>query len=238
MRVHLWNRKLSFASATVVFLVLVLGVPSGDSAQATKPPVISLKKFISESTWHLDITWSANDTYEDADWSSKVEMTATAQYVLTQKDKRDDWGRWEAKSSKSEGITFNGYEVNKHDHSRTDYKTTSGPVLPGAGATFEVGGDTPGYRLNCGVAFPIKITFPRQGTMDHVVSLLTYDIYNGTPSGFCQGPLPNTGETIRGSLVVPMPIPPISNHRQVRVGVQFVLQPLAPLKPLVPRKKK
>lgn len=238
MKVHLWNRKLSFASATAVFLVLVLGVPSGDSAQATKPPVVSLKKFIGETIWQLDITWSANDTYEDADWSSKVEMTATARYVFKQKDKKDAWGRWTANSSQSENITFNGYEVNKHDHSKTDYKSTGGPVLPGAGATFEVGGDTPGYRLNCGVAFPIKITFPRMGTMDHVVSLLTYDIYNGTPSGFCQGPLPSTGENIHGSLVVPMPIPPVGNHRPVRVGVQFVLQPLAPLAPLTPLKKK
>ena len=242
MKAHLWNRTLTSALAAAVFLVLAFGAASGDSAQATKPPVVSLKKFIGETIWQLDITWSANDTYEDADWSSKVEMTATARYFLAQKDKKDAWGRWNANSLQSgnTNITFSGYEVNKHDHSRTDYKSTAGPVLPGAGATFEVGGDTPGYRLNCGVAFPIKITFPRMGTMDHVVSLLTYDIYNGTPSGFCQGPLPSTGTTINSSLVVPMPIPPIGNHRQVRVGVQFVLKPfpLAPLEPLVPRKKK
>jgi hypothetical protein len=238
MKVHLWNRTLTSASAAAVFLVLAFGAPSGDSAQATKPPVVSLKKFISETTWQLDITWSANDTYEDADWSSKLEMTATARYVLKQKDKKDAWGRWDANSLQSENITFTGFQVNKHDHSRTDYKSTSEPVLPGAGATFEVGGETPGYRLNCGVAFPIKITYPRLGTMDFALSLLTADIYNGTPSGFCQGPLPSAGQTIHGSLVVPMPIPPIDAHRKVRVGVQFVLQPLAPLEPLVPRKKK
>jgi len=239
MKVQLWNRTLISASAAAVFLVLALGAPSGDSAQAPKPPVISLKKFINVSPWQLDITWSANDTYEDADRSSKVEMTATARYILKQKDKKDIWGAWVADSLQSGNITFSGYEINKHDQSRTDYKSTGGPVLPGAGATFEVGGDTPGYRLNCGVAFPIKITFPRMGTMDHVLSLVTYDISNGTASGLCQGPLPSTGENIHGSLVVPMPIPPVGNHRMVRVGIQFVLQPpLAPLEPLTPVKNK
>lgn len=238
MRVRRRNRKLSSASAAAVFLVLALGAPPGDSAQASKPPVISLKAFISESTWQLDITWSANDAYEDADWSSKLEMTATARYVLKQSDKKDAWGSWHAESLQSGNISFNGFEVNKHDHSRNDYKSTDGSILPGAGVTFEVGGNTPGYRLNCGVAFPLKVTLPLMGTMDSLVSLLTYDVYNGTPSGFCTGPLPSAGQTIHGSLVVPMPIPPIGVHRKVRVGIQFVLQPLAPLEPLVPRKKK
>jgi len=242
MKVSFLNRTRSSASAAAVFLVLVLGALSGESTQRSKPsstpPVVSLKWFISQATWNLDITWTANDTYEDADWSSKVEMTATARYRFKQKEKRDDWGRWEANKSESEGITFEGYEINKHNHSRTDYKSTGGPLLPGAGATFEVGGDTPGYRLNCGVAFPIKITFPGQGTMDYGVSLLSYDVYNGTPSGFCQGPLPSTGDNIHGSLVLPMPIPPIGNHRPVRVGITFVLEPLPTLAPLKPVKKK
>jgi hypothetical protein len=92
MRIFKWNRLLTSTSALVVLLASIFATPPGTVAQPSKVPVISLKRFIAEPKWTLDITWSAKDAYEDADRRGKVEMTATARYILNQRDKKDDGG--------------------------------------------------------------------------------------------------------------------------------------------------
>lgn len=232
-----WNRPLTAASVVVVLLAPVFAAPSGTSAQAQKVPVISLKVFVAVPEWQLDITWSAKDAYEDADWSARLEMTATARYILKQSDKKDAWGCWHTERVQSDNMAFSGFLVNKNDGSRTDYKSTAGPIM-GDAAVFQVGVNTPGYQLDAGAAFPVKVTNPLIGSMDSLVSLLTTDIYR-TPPVFCTGPLPSAGTTIHGSLVLPMEVPPFgSSLPKTRVGIQFVLQPFEPLAPLVPPKRK
>jgi hypothetical protein len=108
------------------------------------------------------------------------------------------------------------------------------PILV-SGASFQVGEQTPGYRLTCGAAFPIKITYPLIGSMDSGVSLQTTDI-SGSPPVFCTGPLPAAGVSIQGSLVIPMVVLPfgVDPLPKTCVGIQFVLQPVVQLAPLVP----
>ena len=229
--------KLVGASAAILFLALVFTGPSGTAAQAPKIPVISLKKFMDVPEWQLDITWSAKDSYEDADWSAKAEMTATARFILKQGDKKDTWGRWHAESPQSGNMAFTSFIINKHDHTRTDYKSSTGPIV-GAAAVLQVRGQIPDYQLDCLAAFPAKATLPLQGTMDTRVALGTTDIYGGRPVS-CTGPLPDAGNTIHGSLQIPLPVPPfVPPLPYTRVGIQFVLQPIEPLAPLVPDKKK
>ncbi len=75
--------------------------------------------------------------------------------------------------------------------------------------------------------------------MESLLTLLTTDISGGLPV-FLTGPLPGSGTTIHGSLVVSTDVPPFGSGAipRTRVGVQVVLQELAPLAPLVPPKKK
>jgi hypothetical protein len=231
--------------ATVLVALVLLAVvrepDSGVSAQTDKVPVVSLKAFLSEPEWQLDITWTAKDKFENADFSANLEMTATARLILKQSDKQNDasgvWGRWHVEKSQSDNLSLSGVLVNKHNHSRTEYRSTGRPALD-AGATFDVGGQTPGYQLTCGAAFPVKLTTPLIGTIDSLVTLLTTDIEGPVPV-FATGPLPPRGTTIHGSLVIPMTVPPFGPDPVplTRVGVQFVLQPTVTLAPLVPIKK-
>ena len=124
MRIFEWNRLLTSTSAVVVLLASVFATPPAASAQTSKIPVISLKRFIAMPEWALDITWSAHDAYEDADRSGKVEMTATVRYILNQRDKKDAWGRWDVESVKSYNLVFNGSLVFKNKGQRNEWRST------------------------------------------------------------------------------------------------------------------
>lgn len=238
MRVLGWNRLLTSTSAVVVLLASVFATPPAASAQTSKIPVISLKRFIAAPEWALDITWSAHDAYEDADRSGKVEMTATVRYILNQRDKKDAWGRWDVESVKSYNLVFNGSLVFKNKGQRNEWRSTAGPMT-NLGAAFEVGGDTPGYRLTLVTAFPTKATGTGMGTTDGILTLGTW-VPGSNPPISAAGPLPSTGTTIHGSLVLPWDVPPfgLSPLPKTRVGIQFVLQPIEAIPPLVPLKKK
>jgi len=236
MRIRRWTRPLPAASAAVVLLAVLLMEPSGTSAQAPVP-VISLKKFIDVSQWQLDITWSGKDVYSDADQNAKLDFMATARFILTQLDKQDAWGRWQALNVQSTKFVFNSFLVHG-DEWRLDYKSTSGPVMS-ASAVLQVGGSTPGYELDCLVAFPLQVT-GSPATSLSLQALTTIDPGNPGPSGTCGGPLPADGNIIHGSLTIPMDIVPFGGYPlpKTRVGIQFVLQPFQPLTPLTPPKKK
>jgi hypothetical protein len=190
--------------------------------------------FINVPTWQLDITWSANDAYEDGDWSAKLEMTATARYILMQRDKRPDsgWGRWGVESVQSWNMTYSSFLVDKRTNARTDYSATN--QLTGAeAAVFQVGSfyNPSGYELHAGLAPYLKVTSTVVGIgPEGLVALLIDDPSKPPPSGFCTSPLPTTGLTIHGSLVIPFCVPPFCGGAgnvpdTTRVGIQFVLQP-------------
>lgn len=230
MKVYDLAKELWRGAAVLLAMGLIATV--GAPLTSAKVPVVSMKPFIATPMWQLDITWHAKDAWEDRDMSAKVDMTATARFVLRQSDKRDDWGRWHTEKLDSNNMAMAGTLVNKNDHSRTEFKSAPGSPADGA-VTFEVGGRTPGYQLVCSVALPIKIINPLMGTMDSLATLLTTDIHGGPPV-FCNGPLPATGDTITGSLVFPAPVGPFvgSKPPNTRVGIQFVLKPFNALAPL------
>jgi hypothetical protein len=219
---------------TAVFLNLMLMAPSGASAQTSRPPVISLKAFTSVPEWVLDITWHAKDVFEDRDSSAGLELTATARFYLKQSDKTDAWGRWHVERAHSANLVMKSFLINKNDHSRTEWNPTGS--MPDAGAIFEVGGKTPGYQLIVNAAFPVKILNPLMGSMDSIVTLQTNDVQESPPV-FCSGPLPAAGKTISGSLVILSDVPPFGagDVSRTRLGIQYVLRPLAELAPLVPK---
>lgn len=235
MQSHASRRGLIGFLVATAAIALVLQAPSESLAQGSKPPVISLKSFIQEGIWQLDITWHAKDAYEDQDRSAKLDMTATARFILQQSDRRDDWGRWHVEKPQSSNLVYSGLLVNKNDKSRTEYSAAAGN--PDAGVIFEVGGRTPGYQLVCSAAYPARIKNPLLGTMDTLVTVLSTDI-NREPPVFCAGPLPAAGQTIHGSLVFAADVPPFSSPLpRTRLGIQYVLQPVTSLAPLVPPKK-
>jgi len=227
MRIHRWNRPLSAASAILVLLALLLTAHSNTSAQASVPPVTSLKKFIDVPQWRLDVTWSGKDAYSDADKTAKLELTATARFILTQLDKKDAWGRWQALSVRSANCGFSSSVADTRHTWWTDYKSTGGPIV-NAAAVLQVGGNTPGYQLNCQVVFPVQATGSPMGPFSTLIVLPTQEVGNPSPSGMCSG-----------SLTIPIDLAPfVAPLPRTRVGIQVVLQPLAPLAPLVPLKKK
>ena len=236
MRIHRWTRLWPAASATVFLLAVFLWEPSGASAQAPVP-VISLKKFIDVAQWQLDITWSGKDVYSDADQNAKLDFMATARFILTRLDKQDAWGRWQALNVQSTKFAFNSFLVHGEEW-RLDYKSTNGPVMS-ATAVLQVGGSTPGYELDCLVAFPLQVT-GLPGTSLSGLALTTIDPGNPGPSGTCGGPLPADGDSIHGSITIPLDIVPFGGLPlpKTRVGIQFVLQPFQPLTPVTPPKKK
>lgn len=223
-------KALVVGASVLAALGLIVTVTMSPTAAAV--PVISLKPFINTAMWQLDITWHAKDAWEDRDRSAKIDMTATARFVLMQSDKRDDWGRWHVEKLDSSNLALTGLLVNKNDKSRTEYTPAPGSPADGS-VTFEVGGRTPGYKLVSGVAYPMKIVNPLLGSMDSIQTLLTTDIH-GDPPVFCTGPLPASGTTISGSLAFPAPVGPFvgSTPPNTRVGIQFVLKPYDKLAPL------
>ena len=217
-------------------LFAAVQAPSESHAQASKPPVVSLKPFIQTGVWQLDITWTAKDAYEDEDWSATLELTATARFILRQTDRRDDWGHWHAEALQSGNLVLSGVLVHKSDHSRTEYRQDPSRK-PEGGVLFDVGGATPGYQLTVNVAYPAKLTNPLLGTVDTVVNLQTTNILDSPPV-FCTGPLPASGKAIHGSLVIPWETAPfVSPFPRAKVAIQYVLQPLTDLAPLVPPKR-
>jgi len=233
------NRVESATVLTAVaLLVLALAPPPGASAQGSKVPVVSLKNFTSVAEWQLDITWHAKDEFENKDCRATVDMTATARLILKQSVKRDSWGRWHVEKVQSANLTLRGIYFNKLSKEQTEWKPAPERAADG-GATFEVGVLTPGYQLTCVIAYPATST-TRLRTFDSLVSLMTADISGGLPV-FLTGPLPGSGTTIHGSRVFSAIVAPFAGSGDLpmtRVGVQFVLQELAPLTPLVPTKKK
>jgi len=231
----LYVKALGSAVGILSLLGFVAAFGTGMTSAAV--PVISLKPFISTAMWQLDITWRAKDAWESRDMSAKVDMTATARFVVMQSDKRDDWGRWHVEKLDSNNLALTGLLLNKNDKSRTEYRPDPGSPADG-GVSFEVGRGTPGYKLMCEIAYPIKIINPLLGSMDSIQTLLTTDIHAGPPV-FCTGPLPASGTTISGSLVFPAPVGPFvgSTPPDTRVGISFVLKPYDKLAPLTPLKK-
>jgi hypothetical protein len=236
MSARRFSRVRTVVSGAVVLLGLAVLAPPGASAQTSKPPVISLKAFTSVSEWVLDITWNAKDTHEDEDFSAGMELTATARYYLKRLDQQDGWGRWETRSEQSSNFTFTSFLVDKRNGQRLDYRSTSGPLMATA-ANLQVGVSTPGYQLVVEAMFQLKATQSVSGALDSALHLGTTEL--GQPPTFCTGPLPQSGTTIHGSRVILADVPPFgsSNLPRTRVGIQYVLQPLAELAPLVPPKK-
>lgn len=237
MRIRRWNYLLTAASSAVVLLALLLTAHPGTSAQAPVPPVISLKKFIDVSQWQLDVTWSGKDAYSNANQTAKLELSATARFILKQLDKKDAWGRWQALSVQSQNCHFSSSVADNRGAWRTDYKSTAGPVT-GPAAVLQVGGNTPGYQLNCQVAFPVQGTGTQMGTFPTFVVLTTQGVGTTGSLESCSGPLPAGDANIHGSLTIPMDIAPfVAPLPKTRVGIQVVLQPLVALAPLVPKTK-
>lgn len=235
------NRLLAGVSAALVLLALVFTAPSGTSAQAAKVPVQSLKAFIGEPAWQLDITWSAKDAYGDADWSAKLEATATARYILKQLDRKDAWGHWQALSVQSSNIKFISFLKNNRTGARTDYQSASGPVVAPM-ADLQIGENTPGYLLVCQVAYPLKAKDTTMGAFDTLAPFVTTEEGKPAVTGVATtGPLPSAGTTIHGSAIVPLGVVPFGSSAapKTRVGIQYVLKPYVdPLAPLVPPRKK
>jgi hypothetical protein len=154
-------------------------------------------------------------------------MTTTARYVLKQSDKRLDigWGNWHVESVQSWNMTYSSFLVDKRTSARTDYSATN-QLMPGAAAVFQVGSyySPSGYELEAGLPPILNMTGAVQGPS--LVALLTTDITGASPI-FCTGPLPPSGLTIHGSLVIPLCAPPFcgADIPYANVGIQFVLQP-------------
>ena len=236
MRIRSFANVLGGGAAILAALGLIAA--AGTSLTSATVPVVSMKPFMSAHFWQLDITWHAKDAYQDQNMNANLDMTATARFILEQKDRRDDWGRWYAAKPDSHDLALAGVLIIRNDHSRTDYKSAPGAPIDGS-ATLQVGGRTPGYQLDCSAAYPIKVLSPLLGTMDSMLSLLTSDIHAGRPV-FCTGPLPTTGDTISGSMAFPAAVGPFVGSKPpfTRVGIQFVLKPFNDLAPLTPARKR
>lgn len=233
-------RRFKKVRANVVGAAVLLGLavaPSSAWAQASKPPVISLKAFTSVPEWVLDITWNAKDAYEDADFSAGLELTATARYYLKQLDGEDGWGRWETQREQSSNIAYTGFLLDKRNGQRLEYKGTGGLLMDTA-ANLQVGGNTPGYQIVVEAIVPVKVTQSASPASESAIHLSTTQL--GEAPSLCTGPLPSKGTTIHGSLVILANIPPFGTSRapRTRVGIQYVLREHVPdLAPLVPPKK-
>jgi hypothetical protein len=205
-----------------------------------KPPVISLKDFTTVKEWVLDITWHAKDSFEDSDFSAKLDITASARFYLKRLDHQDAWGRWETQKQQTSSLVYKASMLDKRNGQSLAYQGLQTPPLM-AVANFQVGGETPGYQLACQVMFPAQVKGPPLGSMDSPLMLTTTDM--GPKPVFCSGPLPESGTTISGSAVIQAAVPPFGTSRapQTRVGIQYVLKPLielAPLKPIKPQTHK
>ncbi len=197
-------------------------------AQFKKPPVISMKEFTSVKTWALDITWQAEDSFENGDFQTKLKLTATARFYLKRLDQQDAWGRWEGQKEHSTNLGYTAHMLDKRNGQRLDYKGgLDAPLM--AVANFQVGGETPGYQLVCQLMFPAQVTGGGMGSMLSPLTLLTTEL--GQKPRFCAGPLPASGTTISGSSVNIADIPPFgaSAIPKTRVGIQYVLQPVIEL---------
>jgi hypothetical protein len=206
-------------------------------AQSGKPPVISMKEFTSVKTWALDITWQAEDSFENGDFQAKLKLTATARFYLKRLDRKDAWGRWEGQKAHSANLSYTAHLLDKRNGQRLDYKGgLEAPLM--AVANFQVGGETPGYQMVCHLMFPAQVTGSGMGSMLSPLTLLTTEM--GQKPRFCAGPLPASGTTISGSSVNIADVPPFGTSAapKTRVGIQYVLQPVIELAPLKPVKGK
>lgn len=224
--------------AAILFALICLAT-SMALAQGSNIPVINLKNFMSVAEWQLDVTWHAKDHFEDENSAGTLEMTGTARYILGGREKSEQygWAKWHVEKSQTANLSYTGVLINKHDHSRAVWTSTGGAPLGATGASLQIGNTTPGYRMNAVLSLPAKITNP-MFSIDSLVSLVTVNMINGGPNSLCEGPLPASGTTIHGSMVIPYATFPFTTKRPTRRGIQFVLQPIAELTPLVPPKHK
>lgn len=205
------------------------------------PPVISLKTFTSTPRWELNITWHADETYEDDRIKARLEMTATARFILERKSRADSYGHWESQKEQTSTCTYKAFVLYKKTGQRTDW-TTSSPVPFSSVAVLQVGGQTPGYQLNSQVAFPGRGSGAGIPPMfaDQQPLMLTTHSLTGRPDA-CSGPLPDKGANISGSAVHPAPVGPFCGVGQpppmARVGITYTIQPHIELAPLTPVKK-
>ncbi len=195
-----------------------------------------LRDFIQTPDWQVDITWNAEETFENADVSANLRLTATASFVVKRRDQKATVGRWEAQKATSSNIAYKSAFVRKRAGERVDFEGTGGPLLL-AVAVFLV--EAPGrHRISCQAAYPVKTTVtPAQGFMPP--SLLTVATSQGTgatPGVGLDGPLPGTGKTVHGSGVIPFPLGPFGSPPvpAAKLGIQYVVRPwVDPLAPLV-----
>ncbi len=237
----MWRHKapggLAVLSTLACLLVMALLAPSGPVTEAAGQSVVPLKPFIETSEWQVDVTWHAKESFEDADASATLDLTATARYILTQRDRKATYGRWEVHNVQSSNLSYNSSMVWKQKPDRLEYAGQAGP-LKMAVAVFRVGGTGSGYDVVLQAGFPVKQT-PAIPFADTILFLATTQ--SDTASAGLSGPLPASGTTIHGSAVIPFPIGPFgaSQAPKARLGIQYVIQPwVDPLAPLVPPKKK
>lgn len=221
---------------TYSWIALWITLMTAGLAASKKPAVISLKDFTSVKEWVLEITWHAKDTFQDSDFSAKLDMSASARFYLKRLDHQDAWGRWEVQKLQASNLVYKANLIDKRRGQGLDYQGLSTPPLMSV-ANFQVGGETPGYQLACQVMFPAQVKGPPLGSMDSPLMLTTTQM--GPKPVFCTGPLPESGTTISGSAVIQAAVTPFGTSRapQTRVGIQYVLKPYIELAPLTPLKK-
>jgi predicted ribosomally synthesized peptide with SipW-like signal peptide len=225
-------------AAVIILLLLIATSTLAAFAQSSKPPTAALKNFTSVSQWQLEVTWRAKDSLDDSDYTANLEMTGTARFILKRQARANAGASWHAESAQSGNLAYTGSLIYKPGGWRINDVATGGPIRMAA-ADLVVGAPTPGYQVGVTIAFPIKQT-DNQGTHDTFLALVVGDPTASGAAALCTGPLPASGNTIHGSLVVDHPVPPFvgTSPRLTKVEITYVLQPIEPLVPLVPPKHK
>lgn len=214
---------------TLLALLLLVG-----AGLAAPTKVINLKNLLAPEEWILEITYHARDQFEDRDHTAELEMTATAMYVLKRVSSSSVWGNWQANDCQSHNLTYRAFWHSKHTPSdMTDYSARAGGKMEAPLADFQIGGYTPGFQLIAGGGFPSHIKSVTSGDRDSSLVLGTTRVNMPGLSGVLSGPLPESGTTISGSVVIPAEVPPFVTGvaGPTRMSIQYVLRP-TPVAPL------
>lgn len=197
------------------------------------PKVIDLRRFLSLSEWQLDITYHARDSYEDRDHTAELDMTATATYFLKRINQGEAWGQWQALDCQSNNLSYRAFWHGKHGPDQQDYNSKAGGSMVAPLADLQIGGSTPGYMLIVNGGFPAEMRSNNAPPVDYPLLLGTSQKDQPGLSGVVTGPLPESGNQIQGSRVIPFEITPFlkGSSRMTRMGIEYVLKPvnLAPL---------
>ena len=131
---------------TYSWIALWIALMTAGLAASKKPAVISLKDFTSVKEWVLEITWHAKDTFEDSDFSAKLDMSASARFYLKRLDHQDAWGRWEVQKLQTSNLVYKANLIDKRRGQGLNYQGLSTPPLMSV-ANFQVGGENPGLPI-------------------------------------------------------------------------------------------